>query len=88
MILSFHVDPRSIYKSIVFGESIRLRRFCDCDYLEELKALKDKCLKYCFCKALVDDMLKTTAEWKDRFGPPMKKAREVNENVSVWTKNF
>ena len=31
--------PRSIYKSIVFGESIRLRRLCkrDSDYLEAIK---------------------------------------------------
>ena len=85
---SFH--PRSIYKSIVFGESVRLRRLCerDDDYLEAIKALKQKCLKSCFSKALVDDMIKITVEWKDRFGPPMKKAREVNENVSIWTTNF
>ena len=74
---------RSIYKSIVFGESIRLMKLCvhDCDYLEALKVLKYKCLKSWFFKALVDDMV--TAEWRDRFGPPTKKAREVNENVSV-----
>ena len=33
-------------------------------------------------------MIRITAEWKDRFGPQMKKAREVNENVSIWTTNF
>ena len=50
---SYH--PRSIYKSIVFGESIRLRRLCerDCDYLEALKLLKDRCIKSHFCKGLV-----------------------------------
>ena len=82
--------PRSIYKSIVFGESIRLRRLCerDNDYLEAIKSLKDKCLKSCFCKALVEDMINITVEWKDRFGPPMKKAREINDNISVWTTNF
>ena len=52
---------------------------CDCEYLESIKALKGKCLKACFCKALVDDKVKITAEWNDWFGPPMKKAREVNE---------
>ena len=54
--------PRSIYKSIVFGESVRLRRFCelDCDYLEAIKALNDKCLKSCICKALVADIPKIT----------------------------
>ena len=56
--------PRSIYKSIVFGESIRLRRLCkrDGDYPEAVKALKYKCLKSYFCKALVDDKIKITAE--------------------------
>ena len=50
---SYH--PRSIYKYIVFSESIRLRRLCerDCDYLEALKLLKDKCIKSYFCKGLV-----------------------------------
>ena len=82
--------PRSIYKSIVFSESIRLRRLCerDCDYLEALKSLKDKCLKSCFCKALVEDMLKITEEWKDRFGPPVRKTRKTNENINVWATNF
>ena len=82
--------PRSIYKSIVFSESIRLRRLCerDCDYLEALKSLKEKCLKSCFCKALVEDMLKITEEWKDRFGPPVRKARKTNENINVWATNF
>ena len=74
----------------MFGESIRPRRLCEpeCGYLEEIKALKYKCLKACFCKALVDDMIKITAERKYQFGPLMKKAREVNENISVWTTNF
>ena len=63
-------------KSIVFGESIRLRRLCEhgCDYPEAIKALKYIYLKSCFCNALVDDMVKITAELKDQFGPPLKKA--------------
>ena len=82
--------PHSVYKSIVFRESIRLRRLCehDSDYLEAIKSLKDKCLKSCFCKALVDNMIYITAEWNYRFGPPMKKARENNENISVWTTSY
>ena len=40
-------------KSIVFGKSIRLRRLCEreCEYLEALTYLKEKCLMSCFCKA-------------------------------------
>ena len=33
-------------------------------------------------------MVKITAEWKDLFGPPMRKAIEIYENVSFWTTNF
>ena len=50
---SYH--PYSIYKSIVFDESIRLRRLCerDCDYLEALNLLEDMCIKSHYCKGLV-----------------------------------
>ena len=73
---SYH--PRSIYKSIVFSESIRLRRLCerDCDYLEALKLLKDKCIKSYFCEGLVVEMLEKTEKWKDRFRPPTKRTKE------------
>ena len=50
--------------------------------------LKDKCLKSCFCKALVEDMLKITEEWKNWFGPPQRKTRKTNENINVWATNF
>ena len=33
-------------------------------------------------------MIEIIAEVKDRFGPPMKKAREINKIISVWTTNF
>ena len=85
---SYH--PRSIYKSIVFGESIRLRRLCerDCDYLEALNLLKERCIKSHFCKSLVVEMLEVTKKWKDRFKPPTKKITRTNENLTVWTTNF
>ena len=61
---------RSIYKLVVFGESIRIRILCkhNCDNLEAIKALQDECLKSCFCKALDENMVKITAEWKEWFG--------------------
>ena len=45
---------------------MQLRSICKHggDYLEAIKALKGKCLKSWFCKALVDDMIKITAEGK------------------------
>ena len=44
-----------IYKSIVFGESVKLRRLCkrNGDNLEAVKAIKYKLLNSCFCKALI-----------------------------------
>ena len=85
---SYH--PRSIYKSIVFSESIRLRRLCerDCDFLEALKLLKDKCIKSYFCEGLVVEMLEKTEKWKDRFRPPSKRTKESNKNISTWTTIF
>ena len=70
---SYH--PRSIYKSIVFGESISVRRLCerDCDSLEDSHLLKDKCIKSHFCKYLVVEMLEIRKKCKDRFIPPTKK---------------
>ena len=64
------LDPRAIYKSIVFSELIRLRRLCerDKDYLEALNVLKIKCLKLYICKDLVIDMLEITKQCKERFG--------------------
>ena len=60
---SFH--PRSIYKSIVLNELIRLRRLCerDCDYLEALKLSKDMCINSYFCKDLVVEMQEKTVKW-------------------------
>ena len=85
---SYH--PRSIYKSIVFGESIRLRRLCerDCDYLEGLNLLKERCIKSHICKSLVVEVLEITKKLKDRFRPPTKKITRTNENLTVWTTNF
>ena len=72
---SYH--PRSIYKLIVFGESIKLRRLCerDFDYLEALNLLKDKCIKLYFCECLVVGMLEITEKWKGRFRLPTKNNR-------------
>ena len=52
-------NPCSIYKSIVFSESIRLRMLYErgCDFLEALKLLKNKCIKLNFCKGLVVETL-------------------------------
>ena len=87
---SYH--PRSIYKSIVFSESIRLRRLCehDDDYLKALNVLKVKCLNSYFCKELVIDMIEITKQWKERFGPPKNNRKQniLKENISIWTTNF
>lgn len=50
-----------------------------------LKVLKDKFSNSPSCKASIDDMFKTTAEQKDRFGPPMEKLRELYESFNLWT---
>ena len=81
--------PRSIYKSIVFCESIRSRRLCerDCDYLEALKLLKDKCIKSYFCKGLVVEMLKKHKNGKIGSDHQQIKGRKVS-NISIQTTIF
>ena len=81
--------PRSVFKSIIFSESIRLRRLCehDDDYKQAVISLKQKCYTSGFNKNLVDDMINTTITWKERFSPPSSHKR-VHGNVSVWATHF
>ena len=83
--LSHH--PRCIYKSIIFSESIRLRRLCEReeDYQNGIENLKSKCLKSCFNEKLVEDMINITKMWKERFSPPTP-TNKIKK--SVWATHF
>jgi hypothetical protein len=85
--LSHH--PRSVFKSIVFSESTRMRRLNerDEDYRMAIEKLEDKCIKSGFDKNLVKDMVNLTKQWKDRFSPPIV-SKPKSESRLVWTTQF
>ena len=49
----------SVYKSIVFGEAVQLRRLIErkSDYLKSLINLKDKCFRSNFNQKMTENML-------------------------------
>ena len=81
--------PRSIFKSVIFSESTRLRRLNERDdqYMSAIEALEDKCYRSGFNKSLVKDMITITKEWKDRFSPPKSHKREGSLKT-VWATYF
>ena len=86
---SYH--PRSVFKSIVFGESTRLRRLCErnVDYRDAITALQQKCYKSGINKSLVDGMIQITIDWTERFAPKVPKDKCYdNTRPSVWATSF
>ena len=83
---SYH--PSNVFKAIVFSESTRLRRLCerDVDYTKAIKALQQKCFKSGFNKDLVNGIIKTTIDWKERFPP--KTAKLKTNAPTVWPTHF
>ena len=67
---SYH--PRSVFKSTIYSECIRLRRLNEKDdyYLEALQCLEEKCYKSGFERTLVRSMIDIAKLWKERFTPP------------------
>ena len=60
---------------------IRLKKLCeqDCDYLEALKLLKDKCIKSYFCKGLVVEMLEKQKNGKISSDHQQKEQSKVTK---------
>ena len=79
--------PTSVYKSIVFGEAVRLRRLNErkSDYLKSLVNLKDKCLRSNFNQKMTKNMLEIAKHWEDRFEP---KPQHHKKNKIVWATQF
>ena len=67
-IYGFSHHPLSVYKSIVFGEAIRLRRSNEKQehYLESLEGLKVKRYRSDFSKKLINKIIKLVSRWTDR----------------------
>ena len=82
---SYH--PSSVFKSIIFSESIRLRRLNEKqeNYSAAIERLRTKCLKSNFNRKLVRNMINITQSWTNRFSPSETKHRE---RKTVWASSF
>ena len=82
--------PRSVYKSIIFSESIRLRRLNEKQehYVEAIEKLQEQCLKSGFVSKLLNNMTDLTKTWTERFAPPQKSHLRNEKKEIVWSTSF
>ena len=86
--ISYH--PPSIFKSIVFGESIRLRRLNETNelYLKHLERRKKKCVDSYSNKMWWKKIINLAKTWTDRFGPKPLNKNKTTEPILVWASTF
>jgi len=79
--------PPSTFKSIIFGEAIRLRRLNERkeDYLTSLNRLQNKAKKSKFPVNITNDMITLVSKWENRLHPPNPSDKN---NYSVWPTSF
>ena len=87
---SFH--PQHIFKSIVFSESIRLRRLNESqsEYIKSLESLRKKCIQSNFKTKIVEKIISLASTWTNRF-KPNKTSETKTENFKrriVWATFF
>ena len=82
--------PACIFKSIVFGESIRLRRLNETNelYLKDLESLKKKCVDSYFNKKVVENIINLAKTWTDRFGPKPLNENKTTKPMLIWMSAF
>ena len=70
------------YKSIVFGEAVRLRRLHEKQkqFLESLESLKEKCYLSDFNKKLTNKIINLASELTDRFNSKITKRKKISRN--------
>ena len=75
--------PPAVFKSIVFGKAVRLRRLNEQDetYHESLLKLRNKCARSSSNMNMVHDLLSQAFTWTERFKP--KNFHKVNKPL-VW----
>nr|CAB3263300.1 uncharacterized protein LOC108950347 [Phallusia mammillata] len=80
--------PPWIFRGIVFGECIRLRRLNEMHdlYRSSLCDLEAKCRRSCFPFKVYSAIITAAAQWKERFAPPTSRLR--NEKRIVWATSF
>ena len=79
--------PHTIFKSILFGEAIRLRRLNQRknDYLSTLNRFKEKAIRSKFPLNMTNNMIALESKWEDRLRPPKCHKKE---DPQVWVKSF
>ena len=86
---SYH--PLCIFKSIVFGESIRLRRLNETNelYRKDLKRLKKKCtiVPY-FNQKVMKKIINLAKRWTDRLGPKRLNENKTTDPMLSWASVF
>jgi len=83
--------PPHIFKSIVFGEAVRLRRLNELDhhYHNSLHTLRNKCALSSFHMSMLDDILSMAATWTERFDPKNNFNQPKKfQNALVWATPF
>ena len=85
---SYH--PLCFFKSIVFGESVRLRRLNETNelYLKDLKRLKKKCIDSYFNKKVVEKIINSAKTWTDRFRSKSLNKNKTTDPMLMWASAF
>ena len=78
--------PQTTFKSILFGEAIRLRRLNQRkdDYLSSLNRLKEKAIRSKFPMNTTNDMIALASNWEDRLRPQ----NATRKKTQVWATSF
>jgi len=79
--------PKITFKSILFGEAIRLRRLNQRKdyYLSSLNRLKEKAIRSKFPLNMTNDMIALASNWDNRLRPPKC---DKKEDAQVWATSF
>jgi len=79
--------PQTTFKSIPFGEALRLRRLNQRKdyYLSSLNRLKEKAIRSKFPLNMTNDMIALASNWEDRPRPPKC---DKKEDPQVWVRSF
>ena len=75
--------PLFVYKSIIFGEAVELRRLNEKQehYLESLECLKEKCYWYHLNKNLTNKIIELASGWTDCFHPKVIKKKKDSSRI-------
>ena len=83
--------PPHVFRSIVYGESIRMRRLKerDQDYLESLERLQKKCMVSGFDEKMTTYMIDLAKTWTSRFGPTnLRPESSSNAERLTWATSY